>query len=338
MNIFKGLVFFLTLNFSFCVNLAAEDCDALLPGLIDWTKIESRDYTRLVIASKLARMSKAEADKAISGKGIIPIEGIPVGVGFSEGEFKSWQEQMKSEFNLDLIDMHSRDIYLSKANDSVIDGWLKCKEGYSRQLALVVKERDENYVLLTMRWFPIDRKKPKRTEIDFVSLKGASAGEANKYLRAGSVLEPYEEVAVPLVRDECQPLWVIIKVKDGEKVQEHYLPPPKPIPTYTLRIKVTGKSYYKGQVNRNATGWIDRGSLLELYNVQGQGPHGFDFNICRFDKDGYIMASSKDSGIPMSNDGSRAYKIGETSTSRHDNFSCECQIIEVYPALKDQCK
>ena len=93
--------FVLVLGTSWISRAAEPDqCkDVLREKVFKSSQTTESTYARQVLAARLSKMTKQEADQERGGSIQAVWKGIPVGAQYSESEFQSWQQQVQQSLN-----------------------------------------------------------------------------------------------------------------------------------------------------------------------------------------------------------------------------------------------
>jgi len=325
--IFLWIGFFLVL---FNTTAKALQCDSILKeGIFKTEYLKSSLYGKYILLAKLAHLSKKEADELFAANGIIPIEGFPVGVGYSTGQFNKWKEQVKQKINVKKITGHTNSIYVSEAGKNNLEEWLKCME-MQRGLVIRLESVDRKRAFLKVKWLPYDLMNPRDTIIIPKLLKGARPSPAGRHLKVGHKirLKHHQEVTFPLRLKKGEPLWVVIEAEDSGKAAEVYLPPIVDLPPIPSHLRVRFNYECAGLSGETM---ITIPGEFVIYNQPGSSHPGFDVAECHVTEEGFVQAYNHDS---CCTDAAWGPLNKERSLATHGSCTAECTVLGTYPEKK----
>ena len=308
----------------------AFECDPVPKESIFKTKyITNSLYGKYILLAELLPLSKKEADKFFSVNRIMQIEGVPVGTGFSSGQYNIWKNKIKQEINVEKIANHVDSIYISEADEKVLSKWQKCME-IQRGLLVRLESVDKERVFLKVKWLPYDLMNPKDTRIIPKLLKGARPSAAGRHLKVGNriKLKHHQEMTFPLRRKKGEPLWVIIAGEDTKKTAEVYLPPIVEIPPISTHLRVE-YNYDCAEISGETV--ITIPGQFTVYVEDKSSGHGKDIAECHVTEDGLIQAYNHDGCCPGAEWGTQHL---ESSMAKHGPCTIRCTVSGTYPGKK----
>jgi len=285
------LMFFILLfaQYSWAQNV----CDSVLAnGAFRTSHIKNTYYGKLLLAAKLSRMSKAEAEQATSANINFPIKGIPVGASFSDSQFSNWAERVSSSLDVNQIIRHSTSILLSEGDPTIVNAWRGCLSQNGGVSAYIEPRSDKNPIL-RVEWIPYpgSSKIPKITDVSILGAKVVGGADS---LKVGAVLQPRNEKLITLERIKNEPIIVVINTTI--RGAEAYLPKNIELPEVILSRRVKYSYNYGGYPNGYAI--VKAPGEYTIYDQPGGGPYGNDVAKCIVTNGGLIEAYNKDSTSP----------------------------------------
>ena len=187
-------------------------------------------------------MTKPEAERSLSGSIELPIEGIPLGVSFSDDQYSKWSESVRQSLDVDQILRHEPSIAVSQGDANTLTAWVECMNRRGG-LGVYIEPISPTEAVVRISWNAFKNKPDEKiTMTADGTIIGATATFGADALKAGAVLEPEKERIVVVTKEADSAVQVVVRSSMGDT--EAYLPrpqklPPIAAPQCTLRSEVS---------------------------------------------------------------------------------------------------
>jgi hypothetical protein len=256
---------------SLCIPSAshANNCsDVLTGGTFSTLNFKSNNYARLVLAARLATMTKSEADTKYSAAGNLP--DVPIGGNFSSEDFSKWQNSVKSSLDIDQITQNETAILVSSGDPTIVNAWESCMNSKGG-LAAKFERLDDTNVILAFTYYAYPGQGGVKLSSD-VEVIGAGAGYKTNNLIEGTELVPGVSRQIAMTRASDKPMLAIFNTSTG--AARAYLPALKkiPIPPYFSRTKDVPVYSGYARASRNVTVSTAENAPLTINFNPGEEP------------------------------------------------------------------
>lgn len=163
----------------------ADSCDSVLSsGTMSKTSVETNDYARTLFVAKLAKSTYSEAKNNVSLSAMLPIEGVPVKLGFSENDWHKFQELVRSSIDIDQTLSHAGSFVQLTGDPAITNAWLACKQ-HSGGLTADIAPRGTTEAVVTLKWLPDGSTNISPKMVSVVVRGGRTASESRPQTRMG---------------------------------------------------------------------------------------------------------------------------------------------------------
>lgn len=210
-SILRFLILSLVLTLSNQVK-ANTGCDAILrDGTMARADYRTNDYLRRLLHWRYASQDSEQSKQDTSFGASIPIEGVLVGVDFTQNEAKDVRRAINQSLDKDDIQQHTLDYMLVSGDPVIADAWSKCMAS-SSGLFVWFSERKRNSAILNIR-FQARENPATKFKIDEVTLSTLKRGTepAPKDIPTNKCLKVSEQLKSG---DSCQ---IEIKTSSGSE-------------------------------------------------------------------------------------------------------------------------
>lgn len=215
------------------VSKADVPCEQVSNNVFRTTHIKNTDYSRLVLAARLSRMTYQEAKNHLEAGVTIPIYGVPVSPNMSEDDFHKFQERVKSSIDVDQIISHENEILVSEGDHEILDAWSACMDKFFG-ITAILKDQGHETVRLALHYTP----PPMSTAAPIVqeyTLTGGTVVGGKSIIAAGSKeIGTNADRLVTIKRAASNvPIYFVLNTTNvgdaSSYLPPRYVPPPQPV-------------------------------------------------------------------------------------------------------------
>ncbi len=273
----------ISMYFTFIVTLqlSAQDyCgDILTDGVFKNFLYSEKSLNKMVLASKISRYTWKEANSKFGADIKFPIDGIPVGLGFSEEQYTQWKKSLNASLNVTQINQHALDIIVSEGDQAVINAWSECMKNQQINFLARLKRLDDLNYILKLEWNK-GNLQPENVRLENnIEIEGAIVKSNVHYLRKNYMFKDGVARECKLKRININsPIIITGQIKDLDPFTI-YIPAIKPLPEVITKRKVKFKMWggpnSVSDDNGYITAWINVGEKYE-YAVRPGGNDTWD--------------------------------------------------------------
>ncbi len=296
-------------------------CAGLLGTIIDKFQYTNDYYSSLLLSEQFLQKTYSEASAYLKAHGDVLIQGIPVGIGFNEGQYNMWQNLIQKNRYLQTVTKQKTEIKQSVANKDALKTWLDCIRLHGG-LYLNLDMKSDSTIFMEIEWNAFKTNQNLDPKVEHLLIKGATYQSG--IIDEGLTLKRGDNKTVILYREKLSDeITIVINLSDAAGSVYAFIPkiiqlpePPPGFRTFKWVVTGTGQSGV-GQVN---------------FDDEAQFGDGFDagggrlFGKVKVYKDGRIQAFYKDNAGPMTS-GPTTFDLPSKAT--FNDLYCEVTPLDV---------
>lgn len=281
-------------------------CDGVASNVFRTTHIKNSNYSRLVLAARLSRMTYEEAKSHLEGGATVPIYGVPVSGNMSKDDFSTFQERVSKSLDVDQILEHQNELLVSEGDKEIINAWAACIDKFYG-ISAVLKDLGDTSIRLTLHYTPPPMTSTAPIVQSYTLTGGSIIGGQSIIAKDSREIGINANKFITIKRNGNEPVYFALNTSNVGDASS-YLPSRyvyvdvTPPPCTAISIKLISGKFYGGAGDCKPWGWGP-----DLVCGSGTTPQinkTFDIaasNICDKGYRVYIEAANLLTGRPEDN-------------------------------------
>lgn len=198
-------------------------CDGVAGNVFRTEHIKTTDYSRLVLAAHLSKMTYQEAMQHLEGGVTIPIYGVPVNANMSKDDFTSFQETVRQTLDVDQVLQHQTEILVSEGDSNILNAWSGCIQNFYG-ITAILKDLGTQTLRLTLHYAPPPMSTAAPIVQGYTLTGGTVIGGQTILAKDSREIGIMATRFVSIKRDGNQPVYFVLNTENVGDVSA-FLPP-----------------------------------------------------------------------------------------------------------------